>query len=85
MSEPRDPKKKREKKSPAERGPAGGSPTGGGPSLVKNLERYRKIFKRAKELPTIDLKKVNRLREAIRQGRYEADFEKLAEKLLKDL
>jgi flagellar biosynthesis anti-sigma factor FlgM len=42
------------------------------PSLVKNLERF-------------DLKKVNQLREAIREGRYEVDFEKLAEKFLKDL
>ncbi|MEK7790627.1 MAG: flagellar biosynthesis anti-sigma factor FlgM [Deltaproteobacteria bacterium] len=54
-------------------------------SLVKNLERYREIFKRAGGSPNIDLKKINRLREAIRQGRYEVDFEKLAEKFLKDL
>lgn len=69
MTESNDSKTKKEKKSP---------------SLVKNLERYREIFKRASESPNIDLKKINRLREAIRQGRYEVDFEKLAEKFLKD-
>lgn len=56
-----------------------------GSRLVKNLERYREIFKRAKESPNVDLKKINQLREAIRQGRYEVDFKKLAEKFLKDL
>ncbi len=44
------------------------------PSLVKNRESSR-----------LDLKKINQLREAIREGRYEVDFEKLAEKFLKDL
>ena len=66
----KDTKTKKEKKSP---------------SLVKNLERYREIFKKARESSNFDLKKVNQLREAIREGRYEVDFEKLAEKFLKDL
>lgn len=56
-----------------------------GSRLVKNLERYKEIFKKAKESPNVDLKKINQLRKAIRQGRYEVDFEKLTEKLLKDL
>lgn len=75
MAGSQDSKTKKEKKSPA----------GRGHSLVKNLERYREIFKRASESPNVDLKKINQLREAIRQGRYEVDFEKLAEKFLKDL
>lgn len=74
------PKTKKEKESTS-----GGGPAGGSPSLVRNLERYREIFKKARESSNIDLKKINRLRESIRQGRYEIDFERLAEKLLKDL
>lgn len=42
-------------------------------------------LKETKETSGIDLKKVNRIREAIKKGQYEIDFEKLAEKLLKDL
>lgn len=30
----------------------------------------------------LNLKKINRLRKAIREGRYEINFEKLAEKIL---
>lgn len=75
MAGSKGPKTKKEKESAS----------GRGPSLVKNLERYREIFKKARESSNIDLKKINRLRESIRQGRYEIDFERLAEKLLKDL
>ena len=53
-------------------------------SLVQSLETYKKSFEIAKKTPAIDLKKVNRLRKAIREGTYQIDFAKLADKLLED-
>ena len=53
-------------------------------SLVQSLENYKKSFETAKKTPSIDLKKVNRLRKAIREGTYQIDFAKLADKLLED-
>lgn len=49
--------------------------------LIKNL---KKTFDQEKRAPQIDLKKVNRIRKAIQTGQYEIDFEKLAEKILKE-
>lgn len=54
------------------------------PSLVKNLKRFQEIFEKAKDSSKIDLKKVNQIRKAIREGTYQVNFEKLAEKLLDD-
>ena len=53
-------------------------------SLVKNLQSFKEVFDKAKEPPQIDLKKINRIRKAIEEGRYQIDFEKLADKLLED-
>lgn len=55
-----------------------------GPSFVKNLKNFQEIFEKAKQSSHIDLKKVNRIRKAIREGQYQIDFEKIAEKLLED-
>ncbi len=49
--------------------------------LIKNL---KKSFDQEKKAPQIDLKKVNRIRKAIESGQYEINFEKLAEKMLKE-
>jgi len=54
-------------------------------SKIKKEKAPSALFKRDKTSSSIDLKKINRLRKAIRERRYEIDFEKLAEKLLKVL
>ena len=54
-------------------------------SLIDDLNLFREIIQKAKEADKIDLKKVNRIRKAIREGKYEIDYEKLSEKLLEDL
>lgn len=53
-------------------------------SLVNDLKSFKEILEKSKRETSIDLKKVNRIRKAIRDGRYQIDFEKLAEKLLED-
>ena len=53
-------------------------------SLVQHLKNYEALFKKAKAAPQMDIKKVNRLRKAIKEGKYQVDFEKLADKILED-
>ena len=53
-------------------------------SFIRTLKNFQEVFQKAKETSGVDLKKVNRIRKAIREGKYQIDFEKLAQKLLED-
>lgn len=53
-------------------------------SLVTHLKNFEEILNKTKKNPNIDLKKVNKLKKAIQDGKYEIDFERLAEKILKE-
>ncbi|OGQ17480.1 MAG: flagellar biosynthesis anti-sigma factor FlgM [Deltaproteobacteria bacterium RIFCSPHIGHO2_02_FULL_40_11] len=53
-------------------------------SLIQSLDRYERAFHAARSTHDVDLKKVNRIRDLIKQGKYTVDTSQLVDKLLKD-
>lgn len=71
------------------RGPRGGEPgarggsTGDQVTLTDTARRLSEVVQTASAQPAVDSARVEEIRQAIREGRYEVNPERIAEKLMK--